>query len=127
MKNFLLAAMLLGSTAVFGQLKGMSGFEVFDDGSFKKKFDTQKEAVARYQNIIDANGYDSTGINVYWGNNPVAFESFKSAAKGFVNIGIIIRFEGKYDVLFTTIPNEDTAFFDVLDNDGVVVSLIYEK
>ena len=105
----------------------MSGFEVFDDGSFKKKFDTEKEAVARYQNIIDANGYDSTGINVYWGNNPVAFESFKSTAKGFVNIGIIIRFEGKYDVLFTTIPNEDTTFFDVLDNDGVVVSLIHEK
>ena len=127
MKKFLLAAMLLGSTAVFGQVLGLSGFQVFDDGSFKMTVDSEKEAVAKYQAVIDANGFDTTSINVAWGNNPIVFDSFKSEIKGMVNVGIVVKYQGKYDILFATIPNKDTKFFDVIDNDGVSVELIYER
>jgi hypothetical protein len=127
MKNFLLTAMILGSTAVFSQVLGLSGFEVFDDASFKMTFGTEKEAVVKYQAIIDVNGFDTTAIKIDWGNNPVSFESFRATSKGMVNIGIIVRFEGKYEVLFKTVPNKDTKLFEVLDNDGVIVELIYDK
>ena len=127
MKKFLLAAMLLGSTAVFGQVLGLSGFQVFDDASYKLTVDTEKEAVAKYQAIIDANGYDTTSIKVDWGNNPIVFDSFRSNFKGMVNIGIVVKHEGKYDILFATVQNKTTKFFDVIDNDGVSVELIYER
>jgi hypothetical protein len=127
MKNFLLTAMLLGSTAVFGQVIGLSGFEVFDDASYKLTVDTEEEAVAKYQAVINVNGFDTTGINVAWGNNPIIFDSFKSEIKGMVNIGIVVKYEGKYDILFATVPNKKTKFFEVLDKDGVVVELIYER
>ena len=127
MKNFLLTAMLLGSTAVFGQVIGLSGFEVFDDASYKLTIDTEEEAVAKYQAVINVNGFDTTGINVAWGNNPIIFDSFKSEIKGMVNIGIVVKYEGKYDILFATVPNKKTKFFEVLDKDGVVVELIYER
>ena len=127
MKNFLLTAMLLGSTAVFGQVIGLSGFEVFDDASYKLTVDTEEEVVAKYQAVINVNGFDTTGINVAWGNNPIIFDSFKSEIKGMVNIGIVVKYEGKYDILFATVPNKKTKFFEVLDKDGVVVELIYER
>lgn len=127
MKNFLLTAMLLGSTVVFGQVIGLSGFEVFDDASYKLTVDTEEEAVAKYQAVINVNGFDTTGINVAWGNNPIIFDSFKSEIKGMVNIGIVVKYEGKYDILFATVPNKKTKFFEVLDKDGVVVELIYER
>jgi hypothetical protein len=127
MKNFLLTAMLLGSTVVFGQVIGLSGFEVFDDASYKLTVDTEEEVVAKYQAVINVNGFDTTGINVAWGNNPIIFDSFKSEIKGMVNIGIVVKYEGKYDILFATVPNKKTKFFEVLDKDGVVVELIYER
>jgi hypothetical protein len=43
-----------------------------------------------------------------------------------VNVGIIVRFEGKYDILFATIKKKKNHLFDVIDNDGVIVELIYE-
>lgn len=127
MKKFLLAAMLLGSTVVFGQVLGLSGFQVFDDASYKLTVDTEKEAVAKYQAVIDANGYDTTSIKVDWGNNPIVFDSFKSEIKGMVNIGLVVKYEGKYDILFATVTNKTTKFFDVIDKDGVSVELIYER
>ncbi len=119
--------MLLGSTTVFGQVLGLSGFEVFDDGSFKMTVNTDEEAVRKYQAIIHANGFDTTGINVAWGNNPIIFDSFKSEVKGMVNIGIVVKHEDKYDILFATVPNKKNKFFEVLDKDGVIVELIYER
>jgi hypothetical protein len=44
-----------------------------------------------------------------------------------VNVGIVVKYEGKYDILFATIPNKDTKFFDVIDKDGVSVELIYKR
>lgn len=127
MQNLIIAVALMFNTIAFTQVLGLSGFQVFDDGSFKLTVDTEKEAVAKYQAVIDANGFDTTSINVAWGNNPIVFDSFKSEIKGMVNVGIVVKYEGKYDILFATIPNKDTKFFDVIDKDGVSVELIYEK
>ena len=76
MKNFLLTAMLLGSKAVFGQVLGLSGFEVFDDGSYMLTVKTEKEAVERYR------FYKMRGSVIGWVNMNVTrswhiiFESF---------------------------------------------------
>lgn len=121
-----LGLMLIISITSFGQLKGMSGFEVFDDGSFSTTVKTEQEAIARYRSVIDANGVDTTSMIVHWGNNPLIFDSFSSDIKGMVNLGIIVKFEGKYDILFVTIKKKKNHLFDVIDNEGNIVELIYE-
>jgi hypothetical protein len=126
MKNFLLTAMLLGSTVVFGQVIGLSGFEVFDDGSYMLTVKTEKEAVERYRDIVYMNGCDTTSMVINWGNNPVIFDSFKADARGMVNVGVIVRFEGKYDIFFATIKKKKNHLFDVIDNEGAIVELTYE-
>ena len=78
MKNFLLTAMLLASTTVFGQVIGLSGFEVRDDGTFRKSFKTEQEAIQKYQEIISVNGFDTLNIVFDHGDNPVVFDSILS-------------------------------------------------
>jgi hypothetical protein len=121
-----LGLMLIISITSFSQLKGMSGFEVFDDGSFSTTVKTEQEAIERYRSVIDANGVDTTSMIVHWGNNPLIFDSFSSDIKGMVNLGIIVKFEGKYDILFVTIKKKRNHLFDVIDNEGNIVELIYE-
>ena len=126
MKNFLLTAMLLGSTAVFSQVIGLSGFEVFDDGSYKLTVNTEQEAIERYRSVVNTNGCDTTSMVINWGNNPVIFDSFRADTRGMVNVGVIVRFEGKYDILFATIKKKKNHLFDVIDNEGAIVELTYE-
>ena len=127
MQNLVIIAVMLSiNITAFTQIVGLSGFEVFDDGSYMLTVKTEKEAVERYRAIVDMNGCDTTSMVINWGNNPVIFESFKSNAKGMVNVGVIVRFEGKYDILFATIKKKKNHLFDVIDNDGVIVELTYE-
>jgi hypothetical protein len=126
MQKLVITVMLLFSMTAFTQIVGLSGFEVFDDGSYMLTVKTEKEAVERYRSIVDMNGCDTTSMVIDWGNNPVIFDSFRADAKGMVNVGIIVRFEGKYDILFATIKKKKNHLFDVIDNDGVIVELTYE-
>jgi len=126
MQNLVITVMLLFNMTAFTQIIGLSGFEVFDDGSYMLTVNTEKEAVERYRSIVDMNGCDTTSMVINWGNNPVIFDSFRADAKGMVNVGVIVRFEGKYDILFATIKKKKNHLFDVIDNDGVIVELIYE-
>jgi hypothetical protein len=127
MKNFLLTAMLLGSTAVFGQVIGLSGFEVRDDGTFRKSFKTEQEAILKYQEIISVNGFDTLNIVFDHGDNPVVFDSFKKDNNKIVNVGTIVRYSNGFDILFFTIPNKKTHIMTVLDNNGDEVNLIYSQ
>jgi hypothetical protein len=127
MQNLVIIAVMLSiNITAFTQIVGLSGFEVFDDGSYMLTVNTEKEAVERYRSIVDMNGCDTTSMVINWGNNPVIFDSFKADAKGMVNIGVIVRFEGKYDILFATINKKKNHLFVVIDNDGVIVELTYE-
>jgi hypothetical protein len=127
MKNFLLTAMLLGSTAVFGQVIGLSGFEVRDDGTFRKSFKTEQEAILKYQEIISVNGFDTLNIVFDHGDNPVVFDSFKKDNNKIVNVGTIVRYSNGFDILFFTIPNKKTHIMTVLNNNGDEVNLIYSQ
>jgi hypothetical protein len=127
MQNLVIIAVMLSiNITAFTQIIGLSGFEVFDDGSHILTVKTEREAVERYRDIVYMNGCDTTSMVINWGNNPVIFDSFKADAKGMVNVGVIVRFEGKYDILFATIKKKKNHLFDVIDNDGVIVELIYE-
>jgi len=127
MKNFLLTAMLLGSTVVFGQVIGLSGFEVRDDGTFRKSFKTEQEAILKYQEIISVNGFDTLNIVFDHGDNPVVFDSFKKDNNKIVNVGTIVRYSNGFDILFFTIPNKKTHIMTVLNNNGDEVNLIYSQ
>ena len=127
MKNFLLTAMLLGSTVVFGQVIGLSGFEVRDDGTFRKSFKTEQEAIMKYQEIISVNGFDTLNIVFDHGDNPVVFDSFKKDNNKIVNVGTIVRYSNGFDILFFTIPNKKTLIMTVLNNNGDEVNLIYSQ
>jgi hypothetical protein len=127
MKNFLLTAMLLGSTVVFGQVIGLSGFEVRDDGTFRKSFKTEQEAIMKYQEIISVNGFDTLNIVFDHGDNPVVFDSFKKDNNKIVNVGTIVRYSNGFDILFFTIPNKKTHIMTVLNNNGDEVNLIYSQ
>jgi hypothetical protein len=127
MQNLVIIAVMLSiNITAFTQIIGLSGFDVFDDGSHILTVKTEREAVERYRDIVYMNGCDTTSMVINWGNNPVIFDSFKADAKGMVNVGVIVRFEGKYDILFATIKKKKNHLFDVIDNDGVIVELIYE-
>jgi len=127
MKNFLLTAMLLASTTVFGQVIGLSGLEVRDDGTFRKSFKTEQEAIQKYQEIISVNGFDTLNIVFDHGDNPVVFDSFVKENRKVVNVGTIVRYEFGYDILFFTFTNKETYLMSVSDNDGNEVRLIYKK
>lgn len=126
MKKIVITLMLMISTTVFGQILGLSGFEVFDDGSYMLTVNTEQEAIERYRSVVHINGCDTTSMVINWGNNPVIFDSFSANTRGMINVGVIVRFEGKYDILFATIKKKKNHLFDVIDNDGVIVELIYE-
>ena len=125
MYKFLLVAMLLGSTAAFTQILGLSDFKAEDSSTFRRSFMTEQEAVDAYKEIVDLNGFDALNIKLNAGNNPVAFDGF--VKNNMANIGTIVRHDIGYDILFFTIPNKTTHIMTVYDNDGNELRLIYKK
>ena len=123
MKNFLLTAMLLGSTAVVGQI---AGFKELKKNFFFKSVNTQSEAVATYNRVMDSHGCDTAKIGYTLDNNPLVFSSFKISDKKVVTGFIIAENDSTYSVLFYYIKNETTYFFDVEDVDGEVYQMVYE-
>jgi hypothetical protein len=127
MQNLIITAMLLINMTAFTQIIGLSSFEVRDDGTFRRRFDTEQEAIKKYQEVIHMNGFDTLNISFHNGENPVVFDSFIKDNRKVVNIGTIVRYDYGYDILFFTITNKETHLMTVLDNDGNEVYLIYKK
>jgi hypothetical protein len=123
MKNFLLTAMLLGSTAVVGQI---AGFKELKKNFFFKSVNTQSEAVATYNKVMDSLGCDTAKIGYTLDNNPLVFSSLKISDKKVITGFIIAENDSTYSVLFYYIKNETTYFFDVEDVDGEVYQMVYE-
>jgi hypothetical protein len=128
MQNLVIIAVMLSiNITAFTQIVGLSSFEVRDDGTFRRSFKTEQEAIDVYQDVIHLNGFDTLDISFNLGNNPVVFDSFVKDNRKVVNVGTIVRHEFGYDILFFTFTNKETYLISVSDNDGNEVRLIYKK
>lgn len=123
MKNFLFTAMLLGSTAVVGQI---AGFRELKKNFFFKCVDTQAEAVALYNRVMDSHGSDTTRSQYRLDRNPLIFSSLVLSEKKVLTGFILREKDSTYSVLFFYIKNEKKYFFDVEDVDGIVYEMVYE-
>lgn len=127
MKKLILTVALFCSTALNAQMKYLDGFEKEKFG-YVKTFFTLEEAIKVYSYIMDKNGVDTLNSQYNKDKNPVIFDYFKfDPNSNKVNIGVIISYNGLFDVLFTTIKDQDTVLFAVKDENGELLDLIYRK
>jgi hypothetical protein len=127
MKKLILTVALFCSTALNAQMTNLDGFEKSKLG-YTKTFFTLEEAIKVYSYVMDKNGVDTLNSRYNRDKNPVIFDYFKLDPNSKkVNIGVIIYYNGVYDVLFTTIKNQDTVLFPVKDENGELIDLIYKK
>jgi hypothetical protein len=127
MKKLILTVALFCSTALNAQMTHLNGFEKSKLG-YTKTFFTLEEAIKVYSYIMDKNGVDTLNSQYNKDKNPIIFDYFKiDSTSNKVNIGVIISYNGVFDVLFTTIKDRDTVLFAVRDENDELVDLIYKK
>lgn len=115
----------LGVNITFGQLSGLKGFKNLGDDSYLLTIKDPIQAIHRYNYVLDMNGADTNKVYDIT-KNPVDFGFFKNPS-GKVTVCFFLRKDGKYDLLFGEIEDENTYFFDIIDEKGEVVGLTYEK
>lgn len=124
---FFFLLLLVSYGAAFGQLSYMRGFKKLDDNSYVLTIKDPVEAIHKYNDILDKNGADTNKVYDIT-KNPVDFGFFKKDPNNDkVVVCFLLRKDGKYDLLFGEIEDENTYFFDIIDEKGEVVGLTYEK
>ena len=127
MKKLFLNLFLVGSTSIFGQLSHMRGFKNLGDDSYLLTVKDPVEAIHRYNYVLDMNGMDTSKVYDIT-KNPIDFGFYKKDPDSDkVIMCFFLRKNGKYDLLFGEIPDENTYFFDVIDENGEVTELKYIK
>jgi len=127
MKKLFLNLFLVGSTSIFGQLSHMRGFKNLGDDSYLLTVKDPVEAIHRYNYVLDMNGMDTSKVYDIT-KNPIDFGFYKKDPDSDkVIMCFFLRKNGKYDLLFGEIPDENTYFFDVVDENGDVTELKYIK
>lgn len=127
MKKLFTSLMLLCGTITFGQLAYMRGFKKLDDNSYLLTLKDPVEAIHKYNYVLDMNGMDTTTVYDIT-KNPVDFGFFKKDPNSDkIIMCFFLRKDNKYDLLFGEIEDEDTYFFDVIDENGEVTELKYIK
>jgi hypothetical protein len=127
MKKLFLNLFLVGSTSIFGQLSHMRGFKNLGDDSYLLTVKDPVEAIHRYNYVLDMNGMDTSKVYDIT-KNPIDFGFYKKDPDSDkVIMCFFLRKNGKYDLLFGEIEDENTYFFDVVDENGEVTELKYIK
>jgi hypothetical protein len=121
------AVVTLGVNIAFGQLAYMRGFKNLGDDSYLLTLKDPVEAIHRYNYVLDMNGMDTTKVYDIT-KNPIDFGFFKKDPNSDkVIMCFFLKKNGKYDLLFGEIEDENTYFFDVVDENGEVTELKYVK
>jgi hypothetical protein len=127
MKRLILSVALFCTTTLNAQMTHLNGFEKGKLG-YTKTFFTLEEAIKVYSYIMDKNGVDTLNSQYNRDKNPIIFDYFKNESTSKkVNVGVIISYDGVFDVLFTTINDQDAVLFTVRDENGELIDLIYKK
>ena len=126
-KLLAVAVVTLGVNIAFGQLAYMRGFKNLGDDSYLLTLKDPVEAIHRYNYVLDMNGMDTTKVYDIT-KNPIDFGFFKKDPNSDkVIMCFFLKKNGKYDLLFGEIEDENTYFFDVVDENGEVTELKYVK
>lgn len=125
MGRLVVVMLALGVHMAFGQLNHVNGFKINSDGYYEMSFKDVKEAIHKYNYVLDMNGSDTTGIVYNVTKNPIDFGYFNSNTDNII-VSIFLRDGNKYKIMFTEIDaHADKFFFDVIDEDGIETSLYY--
>lgn len=129
MGRLVIVAMLMTSmTALTQNLGGMRGFEKLDNNDYFLRCSSEEEAIQKYMTAWDLNNIDTTRINIYRGDNPVASGYFKiDKSSNKVISSFIVKHNYDYDIWFVEIEDKDTYFMDVLDKNGNIYQITYRK
>ena len=121
------AVVTLGVNIAFGQLAYMRGFKNLGDDSYLLTLKDPVEAIHRYNYVLDMNGMDTSKVYDIT-KNPIDFGFFKKDPNSDkIIMCFFLKKNGKYDLLFGEIEDENTYFFDVVDENGEVTELKYVK
>jgi hypothetical protein len=128
MKEILILAFIfLIKINSFGQLAYMRGFKNLGDDSYLLTFKDPVEAIHKYNYVLDMNGMDTSKVYDIT-KNPIDFGFFKKDPNSDkVIMCFFLKKDKKYDLLFGEIEDENTYFFDVVDENGDVTELKYIK
>jgi len=127
MKNLIIFIFMLSCSTLFGQLAYMRGFKKLDDNAYLLTLKDPVEAIHKYNYVLNMNGMDTTTVYDIT-KNPIDFGFFKKDPNSDkIIMCFFLRKDNKYDLLFGEIEDEDTYFFDVVDENGEVTELKYIK
>ncbi len=129
MEKILVFILAFGVNAAFGQLGYMRDFKKNSHGLYEMTFKDVKQAIHKYNYVLDRNGSDTTEIVYNVTNNPIDFGFFSNNPNSdSVVVSIFLREGNKYKIMFSYIDgNSDKHFFDVIDEEGFETTLVYRK
>jgi len=127
MKKIILTVALFCSTIAFSQLEGISGFKKNKHGLYEMSFKDVREAIKKYNYVTDINGADTNGVVFDVMKNPIDFAFFGHDIENQI-ISVIFTEGNRYKIMFGEFDGrEDQDFFDVVDENGKSIQLIYRK
>lgn len=121
--------MTLSVNLAFGQLGYMRDFKMNSDGLYEMTFKDVREAIHKYNYVLDMNGSDTNAVVYNVTKNPIDFGFFSNDPNSdYVVVSIFLRESNKYKLMFGYIDGStDKYFFDVVDQDGIETTLVYRK
>jgi hypothetical protein len=127
-KIILTVALFCNTIALTQQLKSIKGFDKIDKDSYFKRCTTEEEAIRSHSLMLDFNNLDTTFTKYDRDNNPVVFSYFKlNQSSDKIVATFIFPHDSYFDVWFMEVEDQDTHFIDVIDKNGDLIELIYEK
>ena len=128
MGRLAVAVMLLGSMSAFGQLGYMRDFMKNSNGYYEMTIKDVKEAIHRYNYVLDKNDADTNGIVYDVTKNPIDFCFFRNDPNSSnVIVAVLLREGNKHKLVFGEIDGSyDQELFDVVDQDGEPMTLIFK-
>jgi len=121
--------MTLSVNLAFGQLDYIHDFKMNSYGFYEMTFKDVREAIHKYNYVLDKNGSDTNDVVYNVTKNPIDFGFFSNDPNSdFVVVSMFLREGNKYKLMFNYIDGScDKYFFDVVDQDGIETTLVYRK
>jgi len=127
MGRLLVSFMLLGNMTAFSQLGYMRDFRMNSHGLYEMTFKDVKQAIHKYNYVLDMNGSDTSGVVYNVTSNPIDFGFFNNNPNiDSVVVSMFLRDGNRYKIMFGYIDaSVEKRFFDVIDEEGFETTLVY--